>query len=150
MKSILSALLVMCCMSMVSSAQAQATQRHKLFDQQPDQISLNIQTLEQVMNAREGQQTTVQFSPAFAFTGTVISNEQKYHNLQTVLIKSPMFDQALFSLSRISTEDGLVQYSGRILHAQAEDGYMLKKTNQQDYRLTKINTVSVLEECSFQ
>jgi len=150
MKSILSALLVICCISMASPAQAQPAQRQNLFDQQPEQISLNIQTLEQVMNAREGQETTVHFSPGFIFTGIVISNEQKYHNLQTVLIKSPMFDQALFSLSRINTEDGLVQYSGRILHAQAGDGFLLKKSNQQDYRLTKINTVSVLEDCSFQ
>lgn len=143
--TLLGLLLTLCCMH----ASAQATNRPKLFDRFPNHVPLSIQTFNQAFDAREGQEVIVSFSPEFQFSGTVLSNEMKYGNLQTVLIKSPEFQQAIFSISMITGETNTITYTGRIIHPGAEDGYMLKNEAGQ-YSLSKISTDSVLQDCSYQ
>lgn len=150
MKTIRLTLLGLLALFLTSASYAQNNSRPKLFERFPDQINLNNMTLEQVMNAREGQEITVSFGGGLDFPGVVLSNEQKYHNLQTVLIKSPAFQGSVFSLSRISESDTPVRFSGRIINPDAADGYMVRGNNANQYTLSKISTESVLQDCSYQ
>lgn len=131
-----------------ATALAQPGNRQKLFDNYPSDILLNNETFDQVMHARGGQELTLMLGAELQFRGTVISNEIRYANLQTVLIKSPLFEDAILSLSRI-TENNQVTYSGRILHPTARDGYMIRKDAAGLYRLKKIDADTVLQDCGF-
>lgn len=122
--------------------------RPKLFDRFPNQLDVSTQLFEETMNARAGREVTVDLGSNFRFTGTVISNEQRYANLQTVLIKSALFEDAIFSLSRIIVNNQ-IRYTGRILQPNAYDGYLIKSNPSGQYQLVKITTESVLQDCSY-
>lgn len=72
----------------------------------------------------------------------------KYANLQTAVIKSPVFGDAVFAVSKITNADKSVSYIGRIISKKYFDGYELKKDTQNNYRLIKIETDRVIQDCS--
>jgi len=150
MKAIRLTLLGLMALTISSFSFAQTGNRPKLFERFPDQINLNAITLEQAMDAREGQEITLSFGGGFNFQGTVLSNETKYGKLQTILIKSPAFDNSIFSLSRITESDMPARYSGRIINPAAADGYLIRKDAAEQYQLAKISTENVLQDCSYQ
>ncbi|MEO7522865.1 MAG: hypothetical protein ABIT58_02160 [Ferruginibacter sp.] len=65
------------------------------------------------------------------------------------MIKSPVFGNAVFQLSRITNNDKSFSYSGRIINSEAADGYEIKKDNNDNYRFIKFETKKILQDCSF-
>lgn len=83
----------------------------------------------------------------FSFSGRIVSNEKKYDNLQSLVITSPRYNNAVFYLSRQINKDKQVQYVGRIMQKDAADGFVLKQDEKGNYFLSKINTARLLEPC---
>ena len=92
-----------------------------------------------MFTAIPGETISLSFSEEFAYTGTVLSNEIKYNNLQSVIIKSAAYQNSLLQLSKITNTDNSFSYVGRIINPEAADGFELKKENN-SYRLQKIET----------
>ena len=128
---------------------AQTGSRPKLFERFPDQINLNAITLEQAMDAREGQEITLSFGGGFNFQGTVLSNETKYGKLQTILIKS-----LLLTIPFFPVKDHRIRYACPLLREDHQPGRCRRLPDQKDaaeqYQLAKISTETVLQDCSYQ
>lgn len=126
----------------------QISQRTKaVFEQTPAKISFNVNLLEKSFQYTTGSYAQLLFHPQFRFAGRVISNVQKYENLQSIAIESTQYDKAIFLISRHVNADKSIAYTGRIMHPNSLDGYELKKDEKGNYSLIKIETTTILQKC---
>lgn len=121
----------------------------KLFTKFPETIQLSKNILQNTLNVNEGEEVIVSFSNDFRFKGVVISNQKKYDNLQSVMIKSTEYGNAIFQLSKITNPDKSISYAGRIINPEAFDGYEIKKDEKNNYSFQKFETKRILQDCSF-
>ncbi len=118
-----------------------------LFSSLPSTISCTEAELAKVFSMAEGQSVTVAFGGNFNFNGAISSNTVKYSNLQSAVIKSPAFSNAILHLSkRINAGNGIT-YTGRIYNDGFGDGFELKKDGQGNYQLVKFETEKVRQTC---
>ena len=141
--------LLLCLTTAATFAQKSDPTRPKAFAGFPDKISLSKNILQNTLNASQGEEVIVAFSNDFHFKGIVLSNLKKYDNLQSVMIKSPAFGNAVFQLSKITNKDKSISYSGRIINPDIADGYELKKDKDDNYSIVKFETKNILQDCSF-
>lgn len=134
--------------SVTGFSQATADLKPKLFSNFPEKITFSELELSKVFNAAVDQNISLHFSDNFLFTGKVTSKVVKYSNLQTAVIKSPAFSDAIFALSKIINADNSISYIGRIINKKYFDGYELKKDAYNNYQLIKIETDKVIQDCS--
>ena len=119
----------------------------KQFNTFPNTINCSEQELAKVFNAAPGQQISLSFSNNFIFSGFVKSNIAKYSNLRSAVISSPDYANTVFSISKITGDDGTLSYVGRIINKDYFDGYELKKNTAGNYQLIKVETDRVIPEC---
>ena len=104
----------------------------KLFQSLPENISVSVDNLNNLVNTPVGNSVSVNPSDAtkFQFEGQVVSSSAKEdNNIQTVVIRSTNYNGARLTLSKITNEDGTITYSGRILSFQHGDLLELKNQN---------------------
>lgn len=142
-------LLMLCFIAVVARAQ-QNEGTTPAFSQFSTRIDINEATLAGTLTLARGQQTILQLAPGFNFPGQVISNTQVYDNLQTIIIKSPEFRNALLQVSKQTLADNTVNYVGRIICAQSSDGFEIKKDAAGNYLLQKFETSRLLQDCNMQ
>jgi hypothetical protein len=138
------------CLSLISVtgfAQNSNGSKPKQFSGFPDVINCSESTLSNIFNAAAGQNVSLAFSDNFSFVGSVTSNIVKYSNLQTAVVRSPYFNNSIFSVSRITNKDNSVSYIGRIINKGYFDGYELKRNATGSYQLVKIETDKVIQDC---
>ncbi len=133
-----------------ATASAQTSSKPKQFNNFPDVIACSEATLSNIFNTAAGQNINLNFSDNFSFQGSVTSNVVKYSNLQTAVIRSPYFNNTIFSVSKIINKDNTVSYLGRMINKQFFDGYELKKNASGDYQLVKMETDRVIQDCRHQ
>ena len=121
--------------------------RPKQFGNFPNIINCSEAEISRIFSSTAGQNINLSFSDNFSFSGNVTSNVVKYSNLQSAIIKSPVFDNTIFSISRIINADNSISYTGRIINLNYADGYELKKNEAGSYRLIKIETGQVIQDC---
>jgi hypothetical protein len=131
-----------------TQSQNTATPKPKIFSNFPDIINCSESELSKVFSASVDQNVTLSFSDNFLFSGAVTGNVVKYANLQSAVIKSPVFGDAIFALSKITNANGSINYIGRIINKKYFDGYELKKNELNNYQLIKIETDKVIQDCS--
>lgn len=146
LKTLLS--LLLCLTTAAAFSQKTDQAKPKLFAGFPETIQLSKNILQNTMKVNEGEEVIVAFTNEFHFKGTVISNLQKYDNLQSVMIKSAVFGNSIFQLSRITNKDNSISYVGRIINPDAFDGYEIKKDEADQYSFVKFETRRKLEDCS--
>ena len=130
-----------------SAGMAQKTDnRPQLFAAYPKSLPLDAALISNTLTYKEGTTVSVVLSPDFTFTGTVISNKNKYDNLQTVMIRAAD-NQTVFQVSRISNSDKTILYAGRIINTNAADGYEIKNKDGL-YSLQKFETARILQPCT--
>lgn len=132
----------------VTDAHAQTGSKPKQFSQFPDVITCTEAQLSRIFDAAVGQTVQLSFSDNFSFDGPVINNVVKYSNLQSAVIKSPAFNNSIFSVSRITNNDRSVTYVGRIINKNYFDGYELKQDASGKYRFVKIETDRAIPDCA--
>lgn len=131
-----------------SVAFGQVTPRTKaVFENAPTTIQLDIPLLEKSFSYKSGSYANLNFHPTFRFAGRVISNLQKYENLQSITIESNQYDNAILLLSRQINPDKTISYTGRIMHPNSTDGFEIKKDLKGNYILSKLNTKTILQQC---
>ena len=126
---------------------SQTAPKPKQFSNFPDVITCTEVELNGIFNSSTGQNISISFSDNFSFSGNVVNNVVKYSNLQSAVIKSPAFHNSIFSISRITNKDNTVSYTGRIVNKDYFDGYELKKDAAGNYRLIKMETDQVIQDC---
>lgn len=133
---------LMLCISISSIAQS----KKQLFSNKPSQFICQETTLANVFNAQEGQNVTLSCNNDVVLTGKVISQVQKYHNLSSVTIELPDYQNAILCISKQILNDKSINYVGRILQDNAADGYVIEKMGN-SYTFNKINTEKLVETC---
>lgn len=134
--------------SLVGFSQSGTTTKPKQFNNFPDIINCSEAELSHVFNTTAGQDISLSFSDNFSFSGNITSNVVKYSNLQTAVIKSPYFNNTIFSISKIINKDNSVTYLGRMINKNYFDGYELKRNVAGNYQLVKMETDRVIQDCN--
>ena len=134
--------------SVTGFSQTGTNPKPKQFNNYPDIINCTEATLSSIFNSSPGQNISLSFSDNFIFSGNVTSNIVKYSNLQTAVIKSPVFTNTIFSVSKIINKDNSISYLGRIINKNYFDGYELKRNAFGNYQLVKMETDRVIPDCS--
>ncbi|MCX6293644.1 MAG: hypothetical protein NT127_05045 [Sphingobacteriales bacterium] len=135
----------------VTSAQAQKSKdvKKSLFTEFPGSIEISKNTLKNTLVSKPGQLVSIPFNEKFIFTGKVLSNEMKYTDLQTMVIKSEQFPNTLFQLSKILNKDNSISYVGRIINNESLEVYEIKNYLADNYSLQKIDLDKILQDCSY-
>jgi hypothetical protein len=123
-----------------------AQTKQKLFVEYPETISLSEPIITEALSYNKGATVSISLSSNFTFAGTVISNQQKYENLQTIMIRSIENNASIFQISKITNKDNSITYAGLIINKDAADGYVIKNNNG-IYSLQKFETDKILESC---
>jgi len=127
---------------------SQVQPKPKIFASQAESFEFPSTLLSDAFNYAAGQQVTLAFTSNFSFTGVVLSNEQKYSNLQTVIIRSANYDNALLQISKVFNADRSFYYSGRIINERSADGLEIRQ-EANGYIFKKFETEKVLQDCSY-
>ncbi len=141
-------LLLFSVISLTGLSQNGNTAKPKQFNNFPDVINCSETELSHIFSSAAGQNISLSFSDNFSFSGNVTSNVVKYSNLQTAVVKSPFFNNTIFSVSKIINKDNSISYLGRIINKNYFDGYELKKNEAGNYQLIKIQTDRVIPDCN--
>lgn len=147
MKALTTQLLAIMLFMLTVSGYAQTPKSEPLFSNLPSVINCNPAQFEEIFNSKAGTFSKLTLNNNAYFGGKVIMNEVKYHNLRTVAIQSPHFNNAVFSLSRQINDDNSISYTGRILKVGAPDGYEIKRDEKGNYFLSKFITVDIQPVC---
>ena len=137
--------LFLCLCTAATQAQQQKISPTPLFSNYPSSISISAEQLSAAMNSKDGESISFIGSGKFSFTGTVISNRKKYNNLQTVMVRSSAFNNAIFQITMVTEKNNSI-FKGRIIHPDAADGYELKFA-EGSYGLQKFEMSRILETC---
>ena len=148
MKTLKTLFVLLLCLT-TAATRAQPASKQKLFTNYPETIQLSKNILQNALTVNEGEEVVITFSNEFSFKGTVLSNQKKYDNLQSVMIRSAVFKNAILQLSRIINADKSISYAGRIINPEAGDGYQVKKGKDNTYSLVKFETNKILQDCSY-
>jgi len=141
-------MLLLCVSTAAGYSQGTFAPKPKIFSNFPNVIALSETTLRNAFTAIDGQDISLQLSSNFNFSGVVISNEIKYSNLRSIVIKSGNYNDAIFHLSEVTNDDNSLSYVGRILNSNAFDGFEIKKDATGKYSFHKFETQRILEDCS--
>ncbi|MGB3006863.1 MAG: hypothetical protein WBC06_10155 [Chitinophagaceae bacterium] len=120
----------------------------RLFENLPDQIPINIGIINGLLSAQIGSTVDMNLTDgvAFNFKGEVVSAAAKFQNSMTsVVIRSSNFNGARFTITKITDDDGNVNYTGRIISMKNADLYELKNKNG-SYVLIKRNYYDLINE----
>lgn len=98
----------------------------------------------------KGDQAVIELADGFTFTGEVITNEQVYSNLQTLIVRTTQYNNAVMQISRQTLQDGSVSFAAHIFANRSTDGFQLKRANNGSYLLQKFETALVLQDCNMQ
>ena len=139
-------LLTLC--AAASYAQTKRSSKTSLFENFPTSISCTEPQLRSMFTAAKGQSVNLALGDNLSFSGAVISNQVKYSNLQTIVIKLPAFKDALFSLSKQTDAQHNINYVGRIMNPQYTDGFELTRNANGNYQLIKIDLEKIFVDCN--
>jgi hypothetical protein len=140
-------LVALLCLTTAASY-SQANTKPSLFANQADRIELSETMLRDAFNSRPGETITFNLSSTFTITGVVLSNEAKYSNLTSVVVRATEFDNALLHISKVVNEDNSISYVGRIMNERAADGFEIKK-EASGYSFQKFQTARILQDCNY-
>jgi len=127
-------------------AQKPTASRSSLFPNVPENINCTEAQLDRIFNYLQGQNVSLAFANNFTLSGSVTSNLVKYSNLQTIVIKLPAFSNTLFSLSK-QTDNNQITFVGRVFNPAYGDALELKRNENGDYQLIKIDAKNILVDC---
>lgn len=147
MKTIYQATLTLLFTALYFAASAQDKSEFKSLGEFPSVIQCTNDQLMNAFDIKEGQQITLSFSSQFGITGKVISNVQKYNNLQVVVIRALNFENTLFKIAKQTLENKDILFSGRIISEGGPEGYRMIADGKGNYLLEKFETRQLVQDC---
>lgn len=148
MKTLRSATLCVMMGIFAMPAMSQSNTKNNPFASLPEKNQIATEFLAASMNLPVGEEMNVKLAKGFEFRGKVISNIQKYHNLQSVLFESTT-DKTIFQISGQLNEDKTVTYVGKMLNHSSAEGLKIIKDESGNYFLTKFETGNIIQDCSY-
>jgi len=139
------ALLALLFLAFASKAQEA---KQTLFSAYPASITSKSNLFEKALLAKEGQHIVIPVSENFSISGTVVSNVFKYGKMQTVVIRSDVFEGALLLISKNNLPSQKVVVTGRLISPRASDGYQIKQNEDGAFVFEKIDAGRLLETCA--
>ena len=148
MKTIYTVLALCAILSASYSTKAQVVKSSKqnLFSKFSANIPTAVAELDKAFLSTEGSSIQLNFGNNFSIAGTVFSSIQRYSNLSSVLIKIPLMNNSLLSISKRINDDNTVTYVGRIVNEKYADGYELAKDTRGNYTFNKIKTEDLIQD----
>ena len=138
-------LLAICLTAMLANAQEQPAAK-AAFNNLSAEIAIDPAALFTALQANKGDQVNIPFSKEFSFNGNVISNENVYDNLQTIIIKSADYNNAVMQISK-QVINNSISYTGRIFGQESTDGYHIKQDAEGNYHLQKFELALIRQDC---
>ena len=134
-------------LTLISAVSFSQNKNVSLFKDVPDQLQCETSQFEKAFAQKQNTFVSFRFGSAFNFSGKILSVTQRYHNLSSLVVESPRYNNALFHLSRQVNKDKSITWVGRIMNSSSNDGFEIKKDAKGNYSLVKINTARLLETC---
>jgi hypothetical protein len=116
----------------------------KIFSDLPQTMVLQSAEADALFKLRAGETAKAQLTSQFFIDATVVSNGGNKSS-KTIILKIPARNNAILTLTRFSTPDGIVKYAGRIMSQGNGDAYEIKTENSQ-YIFNKINLYDLISE----
>ncbi|MFI5187830.1 MAG: hypothetical protein ACHQF0_13950 [Chitinophagales bacterium] len=104
----------------------------KLFADLPDRVDFNPNNFSGLFKLQVGQSANVPISPAFNFSGQVVSKSESSNSI-SVVIRSTNRAGARLVFTKVTDENDSIKYLGRIISMQHGDSYELISENNQYY-----------------
>jgi hypothetical protein len=139
---------LLCTLSFSVFSQNNIAPSPSLFYKYPNSIACSETELAKIFSFEKGKDVSINFENKLLFTGKVISNVSKYSNLQSVVIKSALFNNAIFHVSKITQVNNSITYVGRIIQQEYSDGFQIQINQQGNYELHKIETKKIIPDCA--
>lgn len=146
MKHFASATLLLLLSFAATKSYSQQAAKPQLFAAFPNTITCTETELAKVFTAPQGQQVSLAFGSGFTYAGSIT----KYGNGQTAGIRSAVFNNAIFALSKRTGNGNAIVYTGRIYNDDAADGFELKRDANGNYQLVKFTLADVRQDCGHQ
>jgi hypothetical protein len=129
---------VLLCLMLTGLINVVAAQEKLLFSEYADSIDISEEDLINLITLKPKAITEFEIADDFHVKAVVLSSLQKYENMKSMIMHCQNFEDAIFSLSRITDEDNNDTFKGRILHSEYDDGYELRINENGLYYLRKI------------
>jgi len=137
--------LLLCLTTAISYAQPADINPYK-FSKLPEESIISPSTLAAAFQYQTGEKVSIPLSDQFIFEGVVISNEQKYDNLQNIILRSE--DHVMLSISKQTEKGKRVSYTGRVIGKDIADGFSIQRSADV-YLLKKFSKENILQDCTF-
>jgi hypothetical protein len=133
---------VLLVISIVTQAQL-TSPRPLLFSRFSDSLSCSATEIEKLFAFPVGSTIEARLAPALTLSGRIRAADQKYSNLKVVIIDCTSPGSAVFYVSA-RTDGEAVHYTGRMLGANAGDGFELQRDRNGNYQLKKFKVEDVI------
>ncbi len=130
------------------TSHAQLPGKPKVFASYPERFICSGEKFNEAFAIAEGYYVNLELTPGFIFRGRVTSNIQRYSNLYSMTIQSIEFENAVFHLSKQIGQDNSITYVGRIMSMNADDGYVLQRSEGQ-YIMEKTEEKFIRQVCNY-
>lgn len=127
-------------------AQVVTERRPQLFSTFSKTINFPTSELEKIFTTPKGSIIKLSLGSNAGFIGVVTSSIQRYHNLQSVVIKLNNLDNTIFGISKRTNDDNSITYVGRIINTKYADAFELKTDANGNYFINKVNTADIMED----
>jgi len=127
-------------------AQVVTERRPSLFAAFAKTIDFPKTELEKIFTTPEGRTIKLSLGNNVGLTGVVTSSIQRYHNLQSVIVKLNNLDNTVFGISKRTNDDNSISYIGRIINTKYADAFELKTDAHGNYFINKRNTADLIED----
>lgn len=127
-------------------AQIVTERRPQLFAAFAKTINFPKTELEKIFNTPEGRTIKLSLGDNVALTGVITSSIQRYHNLQSVIVKLNNLDNSIFGISKRINDDNSISYIGRIINTKYADAFEVKTDANGNYFINKTNTANLIED----
>jgi len=143
--------IVLCLNSLQLTAQVKAplnsiqAEKPLLFTDLPQKFSVSILAIEKIFAGSSSGNVKIPIDNNRIIQGVISEKLQRSKQLTTINIRLPQYQQALFTISKITGENQKVNYTGRIIHIDYGDVLLLKQENQQLFMLKEKQSLLLVE-----
>jgi hypothetical protein len=129
-----------------AKAQVVTERRPQLFAAFAKTINFPKTELEKIFNTPEGRTIKLSLGNNVGLTGVITSSIQRYHNLQSVIVRLNNLDDTIFGISKRTNDDNSISYVGRIINTKYADAFEVKADANGNYFINKTNTANLIED----
>ena len=141
--------IVLCVISLQLTAQVhpplnqQLAEKPFLFSALPEKSIISTVAIEKIFAASGAGNVRIPINDDQVLEGSILEKKQT-GKVSTINIRLPYYDQALFTISRI-TENNTVTYVGRIINIRYADALILKTEEQHLYLVKEKQSLFLVE-----